>query len=552
MQLVIYWVGLLYFCTLTGKLDNMRKYTLVLFVICALIPVQTIKAQVNEKIVPGKDTLNIARDSLIRLIRIKDSILHLKHRDSINMTRLIVKLEYNRDSLNAALNQSIYQQKLDSADRMRRYLSFREFNRRSRHDLYDPIGVIDKDSIRSSMKEIVDIVFEDTAFSPKPQLLRSSIDRLVQHINNDSIYFRIINSKKDTIPFTINKSRIDSIAFFVMNSKDDSAKLFIRSLDKNTISMWVGDDLNLKHLLKKQSGTDGIGIIWQDPNKLRIARRPVPVPAPKLWYLRSELGFTLNQNTFVHWVRGGNNNIALTTDVKAWANYAKGNISWNNHFWFVYGVQKTELLNLRKSADRTYIVSNLSHKAFKNFDYTLGSTFETQGFKGYAYPNDSVPVTKFMAPAVLSIGLGMTYKPNPKFTVSMSPFAGKMTFVLDTALIDQTRFGLKADQRMNAQLGARVIVNHNTVLFKNVVMTNFLELFSNYLDHPEKIYFDWRLSLSLKVNKYISTSIQTEMIYDDRTVIPLYEIQDGKKVKVGEGKRLQFSELFGLTFKYIF
>jgi hypothetical protein len=40
------------------------------------------------------------------------------------------------------------------------------------------------------------------------------------------------------------------------------------------------------------------------------------------------------------------------------------------------------------------------------------------------------------------------------------------------------------------------------------------------------------------------------MLYDNRTLIPLYEIQDGKKVKVGEGKRIQFSELFGVTFKY--
>lgn len=529
----------------------MKKFTLVLILTGLLLPVRPITAQVSEKAGTGRDTLNIARDSLIELIRIKDSLLHMKKRDSVNMSHLIVKLEYNRDSLNSALNHSIYRQKVDSAERMRRYISFRDSNRRSRQELYNPIGIIDKDSIRSSMKQIVDIVFEDTAFTSKPHELRYSLDRLANHINNDSVFFRIVNTKQDTIPFAIKKNRSDSTAFFVMNSQDDSAKLFIRTLDKNTIAMWVGDDLNLKHLLKKQGAPEGIGITWQDPEKLRIARRPVPVPAPKFWYLKSELGFTVNQNTFIHWARGGNNNIALTTEVKSWANYAKGNIKWDNYFWFVYGVQKTELLSLRKSADRTYVVSNLSHKAFKKFDYTFGTTFDTQGFKGYAYPNDSVPVSKFMAPAVLNMSLGMTYKPNPKLTINLYPIAGKLTFVLDTAMIDQTRFGLKADQRMGSQLGARVIINHSTVLFKNVNMQNFLELFSNYIDHPEKVYFDWRLALQLKVNKYISTSIQTEMIYDDRTIIPLYEIQDGKKVKVGEGKRVQFSELLGIKFTYI-
>lgn len=529
----------------------MRKITLVVISLCMLMPAQNLIAQVSGKIISAKDTLNVSRDSMIQLIRNKDSLLYTIRHDSINMSKLIVKLEYYRDSLNAALNQSIYRQKVDSAERMRRYLNYRDFNRRTRTDLYSPIGIIDKDSVRSSLKEIVDIVFEDTAFIPSQQLLRSSMNKLVHHLANDSVFFRIVNANRDTIPFVLKKDRSDSAAFFVMNGKQDSAKLYVRGINKNTLYMWVGDDLTLKHLLKKESAPDGIGIKWEDPNKMRIARRPVPVPPPKSWYLRSELSLIANQNTYMNWARGGNNNIALTTDVKAWANYALGNIRWDNSLWFVYGVQKTELLSLRKSVDRIFIVSNLSHKAFKNFDYTLGTTFETQGFRGYAYPNDSVPVSKIMAPGFLNLSLGMTYKPNPKLTVNVFPLSGKLTFVLDTALIDQTKFGLKADQRMNAQLGARVIINHSTPLIKNVTMTNFLELFSNYIDHPEKINFDWRLGLQLRVNKYISTGINTEMIYDNRMLIPIYEIQDGKKVKVGEGKRIQFSELLGITFKYI-
>ncbi len=520
----------------------MRKFTLFLIFIGALMPAYSLMAQ---------DTLNVSHDSMIRLIRIKDSLLHLKRRDSINMSNLIVQLEYYRDSLNAALKQSIFRQKADSAERMRRYLSYRDNNRRSRQDLYNPIGIIEKDSIRSSMKEIVDIVYEDTAFIPKPQILRSSMDRLLHHLANDSVYFRIVNANQDTIPFVLKKNKVDSTAFFVMNSKKDSAKLFIRSLDKNTLYMWVGDDLMLKHLLKKQGAPEWIGINWQDPNKLRIARKAVPVQAAKLWYLKSELGLMVNQVAFVNWAKGGNNNIAFTSEVKAWANYGKGNIKWDNYFWFVYGVQKTELMTIRKSQDRINLVSNLSHKAFKNFDYTLGTTFDTQGFKGFAYPNDSIPVSKFLSPADLKLNLGITYKPNPKLTVNVYPVGGMLRFVMDTRVIDQTKYGLKADKRMMAQLGARVIVSHNTVLLKNVNMDNYLDLFSNYIDHPEKVNFDWRLSLNLKVNKYINTSIKTELMYDNKVLVPIYEIKDGAKVKIGEGKRIQFNEYLGVTFRYI-
>jgi len=529
----------------------MKKFTLVLIFISALMPANSLIAQVGEKIAIKKDTLNVSRDSIIRLIRIKDSLLLMKRYDSINMSNLIVRLEYNRDSLNAALSQSIYRQKVDSAERMRGYLNYRDYNRRSRQDLYNPIGIIEKDSIRSSMKEIVDLVFDDTAYTPRPQVLRSSMDRLVYHLANDSIYFRIVNANQDTIPFVLKKNKVDSTAFFVMNSKKDSAKLFMRSLDKNTLYMWVGDDLTLKHLLKKPGPPEGIGINWQDPNKLRIPRRVVPVPVPKLWVLRSELALMVNQVSYANWAKGGNNNITFTTDLKASANYASGNIKWENSCWFVYGVQKAELMNIRKNQDRINLVSNLSHKAFKNFDYTLGLSLETQWFKGFAYPNDSVPVSKFFAPADLKLNLGMTYKPNQKLTITMSPLAGSQRFVLDTAMIDQTRWGLLPGKRMLAQLGARVVISHSMVLVKNVTMDNYLDLFSNYIDHPEKVNFDWRLNLNLRINRFISTTIKTELIYDNKVMIPIYETRDGTKVKIGEGKRIQFNEFLGVTFRYI-
>lgn len=529
----------------------MRKLPLVLIGLFLITAVPALIAQVSEKSAYNKDIQNVSRDSMIQMIRIKDSLLLLKKHDSINMANLIARLEMNRDSLNSSLSQAIYHQKLDSADRMRRYLSYRDHNRRARQDFYSPIGIIDNDSVRSSMKEIIDVVYQDTAYNPRPLAMKSSFERLVQHLVNDSVYFRIINTKLDTIPFVLKKNRVDSTAFFVMNSTNDSAKLFMRSLGKNTIYMWVGDDLMLKHLLKKQGAFDGIGIRWQDPNKFRIVNRVVPQPAPKPWFLRSELSLLVNQNTLINWALGGNNNISLTTDVKAWANYAKRSIKWDNYFWFIYGVQKTELLPLQKSADRINVVSNLSHKAFKKFDYTLGTAFITQAFKGFAYPNDSIPVSRFMAPADLKISLGLTYRPNPKLLINLSPVSGQFRFVLDTVLIDQTKWGLRADQRMNAQLGASVSIIHSTALGKNIKMMNKLDLFSNYIDHPEMVNFDWLLSINLKVNKYINLSIQTQTRYDNRILIPLYEVRDGTKVKVGEGKRIQFNEILGVKFMYI-
>ncbi|HBB90866.1 MAG TPA: hypothetical protein DC042_03895 [Bacteroidales bacterium] len=529
----------------------MRKLAVFLFLLLPAFFSLNSSAQVNQSQLGERDTLKMSRDSILRLVRIKDSLLILSRRDSMAMSHLIQNLEYNRDSLFGILNEIRYKRIEDSLNHLNQYYKSRDFNRRSKTTLKEFLPGIDEDSVKASLSDVVGLVYDDTAFSPKPRLLKSSMDRLLEHLNNDSTWFSVINSKDMAVPFAMKNNRTDSAAFFVMNSNNDSAKVYMKSIDKHTVYMWVGDDLKLQHLLKKQGTPDGIPIQWVGPQKYRVARRPVPTQAPKLWTKRAEFLFMINQASFSNWSKGGNSSIALSTDVKASANYAKGNIKWDNFFWFVYGVQKAELLDLRKNQDKIELRSGLSHVAFKNFNYSIGGSFITQSFKGYSYPNDSVPVSKFMAPATLQLNVGMEYRPNPGLKINMSPVSAKFTAVLDTVLIDQTKFGLKEGQRIRPELGAQVLVEHKTVLFKNVNMSNRLILFTNYLYHPEKVDIDWLLTLDLKVNKYITTTIRTNLIYDDDIILPLYEVKDGKKVKIGEGKRVQFMEILAIGFKYI-
>lgn len=530
----------------------MRKIS-VLFILALLVLVPLkLTAQVTQGQTQGKDSAKLPKDSILHMIRVKDSLLNLARRDSIELAHLIQAMEFQKDSLTSIINEMIDERETDSVLHMHEYLRIREANRKNRMSLRSALPGIEEDSVRKVLDSVIGVVFDDTAYSPKPQMLKADMDRLVGHLSNDSVQFRIINAKQDTIPFVLKNGRIDSTAFFVMNSKMDSARVFIRSLDKHTMYMWVGDDLLLQHLLRKDDTPGRIPVLWEGPNKYRVARRQVPVPAPKPWNLGAVFNLMVNQTAYSGWVQGGTSSITLTTAISGWANYAKGNIKWNNTLDAQYGVQQTELLNLRKNQDRIYLVSGLSHKAFKNFDYTVKATFETQGFKGYIYPNDSVPVSKLMAPANLNLSLGMTYVPSPKLSIFATPLGGRLTFVLDTLAIDETRYGLKSGHNVLAQLGASVEVKDSRVLFKNVSMVNNLLLWNDYLDQPQKINFDWRLNLDMKFNKYINTSFYTRMIYNNKIMVPIYEIQDGVKVKVGEGKRVQIMEVFGISFKYIF
>ena len=56
----------------------------------------------------------------------------------------------------------------------------------------------------------------------------------------------------------------------------------------------------------------------------------------------------------------------------------------------------------------------------------------------------------------------------------------------------------------------------------------------------------------MKVNKYITASVYTQLIYDDNTPVPLYEGTGLTKVASGFGPRTQFKEVIGVGFAYKF
>jgi hypothetical protein len=54
----------------------------------------------------------------------------------------------------------------------------------------------------------------------------------------------------------------------------------------------------------------------------------------------------------------------------------------------------------------------------------------------------------------------------------------------------------------------------------------------------------------MKINKYITVSISTRLIYDDDVMIEIDSNNDGIVDK--KGPRIQFKEIFGIGFSYKF
>lgn len=53
---------------------------------------------------------------------------------------------------------------------------------------------------------------------------------------------------------------------------------------------------------------------------------------------------------------------------------------------------------------------------------------------------------------------------------------------------------------------------------ENITLQNNASVFSNYLDHPERLVLSYGRILNLKVNKYISTNVTLDLLYDHNQI----------------------------------
>lgn len=274
--------------------------------------------------------------------------------------------------------------------------------------------------------------------------------------------------------------------------------------------------------------------------------------------------FSLNftQVSLTNWAAGGDNSISLNGITNLFANYKKGNSTWDNTLDLAYGLMKQGKQGMRKTDDRVDFMSKYGQRAFKNWYYAALINFRTQMAPGYNYPDDSTKISNFLAPAYLLGAIGMDYKPNDNFNVFISPLTMRTTIVNDSKLADAGAFGvdkaeyndlgekIKNGKMFRSEYGGYLRSLLKADIMKNIKLISKLDLFSNYSDHPERIDVNWEVLIALKVNEYISATIATNLIYDHDVDIAVDENGDG--VFDAFGPRTQFKEVLGIGLTYKF
>jgi len=280
-------------------------------------------------------------------------------------------------------------------------------------------------------------------------------------------------------------------------------------------------------------------------------------PKDTLWKTGGNLAITFAQTSLTNWAAGGENSLAENSFLNLFANYKKGKSQWDNNLELAYGVLKIGTADPKKSEDRIDLSSKYGYKAFDSWFYSALFNFKSQFTPTYAFPGDTAKemVSKFFSPGLLFFALGLDYKPHENLSVFISPLTLKTTLVLDDTLASKGAYGVAGGhfdntgkwvkgENIKQEIGGYLKFFFRKALVENVDLQNKLELFSSYSEHPENIDINWEVLIAMKINKYLSANINTQLLYDDDIIII---DKDGNK-----GPRTQFKEVFGVGFSYKF
>ena len=269
----------------------------------------------------------------------------------------------------------------------------------------------------------------------------------------------------------------------------------------------------------------------------------------KAWKTGGNFSLQFSQAAYSNWQAGGVNSITGNSIISLFANYNKNNWAWKNSVVMAYGLSFQDSV-FTKTDDRFELDSRVDRKFRKHWNFSALLNFRTQFTNGFDKPGetrDSLKVSAPFAPAYTLLGLGITYKPNEKFNLFLSPLTSKVTIVNDPILSNRGAFGVDTGKTVRFEAGGYLNMTYNTPLAKNIDMQSKLGLFSNYLDGNYKfIDVNAEVLLFMKVNKYITANVSLNMIYDQDI---LFDTNNDGDV---DAPRTQFKEVIGIGFVYNF
>lgn len=214
-----------------------------------------------------------------------------------------------------------------------------------------------------------------------------------------------------------------------------------------------------------------------------------------------------------------------------------------------YGINITEDDGLRKTDDRVELNSILGKDMkWENWYFSFFMNFKTQftdsydyeddfldqnenpGDPYYGFDNEDFATSGFFKPAYWQFGPGMLWKKSDNLSVNIAPLTSKLTFLTSEKFSyndddpnavfyessnDVETNGVAPGDSLLFEFGINIRGYYKIDIMENVSFENILTLYSNYLDKPQNVDLDYTMNLVLTINKWLSTDLTFQTIYDD-------------------------------------
>ncbi|MBK6524543.1 MAG: DUF3078 domain-containing protein [Crocinitomicaceae bacterium] len=281
----------------------------------------------------------------------------------------------------------------------------------------------------------------------------------------------------------------------------------------------------------------GLAMLWQLNGFAQVTDKEADLKGIQIdtldgWKKGGFVALNISQVGLTNWAGGGQSSIALSGIVSLYANLKKGNSAWDNSLDLGYGIlRQGSGIGLKngvflKTDDKIDLVSKYGRRASHKWFYAGLINFNTQSTPGFNYPNDSVAISDFSLRRIYLAQLEWTTNRMTRL-LHFFPFTMKATFVNDDSLAYVGAYGVEKatfddlgniidpGKKFRMEYGGYIRLSYKKSFMENITLTTKLSLFSNYANNPQNIDVNWETLLELKVNKFISATISTHLLYDD-------------------------------------
>ncbi|MEN2284164.1 DUF3078 domain-containing protein [Algoriphagus sp. SE2] len=250
------------------------------------------------------------------------------------------------------------------------------------------------------------------------------------------------------------------------------------------------------------------------------------------WETGGNYNLNIQQVTLSNWAAGGSSSFALNSGVSLFANYKKEKKVWDTQLTINLGMtrQGDRDFQTRKSNDNFIFVSNYGRELSEKFYLSTQLDARTQLLAGYKYSRPSgsdkeirTKISDLLSPGYVQSSTGLnyrkTYEDKSKLSVILSPFTGRFTIVMNDSLSQAGAFGVIPGENVRAEAGMSFATSVVDIqLMENITWKADLNLFSNY-ERFGNMVVNFNSTIRMKVNKFISTRMETRLIYDEEVFI---------------------------------